>query len=159
MPNQLACVDINGNMQNEHKPSSELKMHLNIYRQRNDVKAIVHAHPVFATAYAVCGKPLDKKYITEAVVSLGEVPVTQFALPSSQDLADSCNPYIQDYQALLLANHGALTWDRTLEAALFKLETIEQLAKISFLAEAMHAKELTLQQVNKLIALRAVYDL
>jgi L-fuculose-phosphate aldolase len=157
-PQGLICVDINGNkICGSSKASSEIKLHLNIYKKLDWVNAVIHAHPTFCSIFAVCNKPLDKKYLTEAVVSLGDVPVTQFALPSTDELALSCDPYLKDYKALLLANHGAVVWDKTLESALYKLETLEHTARISFFADIAGATQLSERQTQQLIELRKIY--
>lgn len=152
-PDMLALLDIDGNVLNENVPSSEVKMHLNIYKKRPDIRAIVHAHPPFSTAFAAAGRALDKKYLTELVMTLGDVPITEFALPGSDELALSCDPYLSK-NALLLRNHGALSWDTTLYGALYKMETIEQTAKVTFLADMMNAPELDEEKVKKLLLLR-----
>ena len=113
------------------KPSSETKMHLRIYQENPAVRAVVHAHPPAATAFAAAGLPLDRPVLQEAVVQLGTVPVAPFALPGSQAVADSVAPYCQAYRALLLEYHGAVTWGTSMEQAHYRLECLEQLATVT----------------------------
>ena len=140
-PEMLCVVDGNGELVAEspdgRRPSSEIKMHLRIYHDREDVTAVVHGHPLYATAFAVCGKGLDRQIMPESTVLLGAVPLVPFALPSTQQLPDSIAPYLQSYDALLLANHGALSYGTDLQSAYFKLEALEYYAKILFIADQM----------------------
>ena len=106
-------------------------MHLRIYQENPAVRAVVHAHPPAATAFAAAGLPLDRPVLQEAVVQLGTVPVAPFALPGSQAVADSVAPYCQAYRALLLEYHGAVTWGTSMEQAHYRLECLEQLATVT----------------------------
>ena len=117
-------------------------MHLRIYQENPDVRAVVHAHPPAATAFAAAGIPLDRPVLQEAVVQLGTVPVAPFALPGSQGVADSVAPYCRDYRALLLEYHGAVTWGETMERAYFRLECLEQMANVT-----LHLKTLGCDRV------------
>ena len=114
----------------ERYPSSEIAMHLEVYRNRPDVGAVVHAHPPAATAFAVCGQGLTERYLIETVAGLGEVPVAPFGMPSTPEVAESIRPYLADHSALLLANHGALTWGADLWQAFDRMEVLEQTAEI-----------------------------
>ncbi len=128
----LVKLDLDGNLlEGSRKPSSETKMHLRIYRENPAVRAVVHAHPPAATAFACAGLPLDKPVLQEAVVFLGSVPVAPFALPGSAAVADSVAPFCQDYRALLLEYHGAVTWGETMEQAHYRLECLEQMAQVT----------------------------
>lgn len=128
----LVKLDLDGNLlEGSRKPSSETKMHLRIYRENPAVRAVVHAHPPAATAFACAGLPLDKPVLQEAVVFLGAVPVAPFALPGSAAVADSVAPFCQDYRALLLEYHGAVTWGETMEQAHYRLECLEQMAQVT----------------------------
>ena len=118
----------------ELKPSSEFKMHLRCYETRSDVGAVVHAHPPFATAFAGANVPLDQYGLSEAVMCLGSVPVTPFAVPGTTGVADSIEPFLCDHDALLLMNHGALTLGRDLTQAYYRMETLEHTAKITLAA-------------------------
>jgi L-fuculose-phosphate aldolase len=149
-PDMLVCVDINGISLNGKKPSSEIKMHLRVYRERADVMAAVHAHPIYAGAYAAAGKALDKYYMTENVITLGAVPLAEYAAPSTDEVPDSIVPFLANHRAVLLANHGALTWGKTLDEAYFLMENVEAAAKTAFLAEILDAKEIPAEKVDKL---------
>lgn len=131
-PAMLVLTDLEGNVLSGGRyPSSECKMHYMIYKKRPDAGAVVHAHPPVATAYAICRKPLKEPYLAEMVVGLGgEVPVTEFAMLSTDEVPRSIEPYVGDKNAVLLANHGALTWGDTLWPAFDLLEMVEQTAKI-----------------------------
>ena len=115
-----------------YRPSSEAKMHIEVYKQRPDVKAIVHAHPIFATSFAVAGIDLDKCILPEAVLTVGSVPVTPYALVSTMEIPDAIRPYIKNTDAVLLANHGALTMGTDVVNAYYKMETLEHYAHILF---------------------------
>lgn len=136
------------------KPSSELAMHLRVYRENPAVGAVVHAHPTFATLYAVQCVPLDQAILAEAVVQLGCVPVAKYARPGTEEVPESVAPFCKDYNAVLLANHGALTWGDTLNRAWFRMETLEFYAKIQYLSERgrlyVKANRLTGEQLEAL---------
>ena len=134
----LVKLDLDGNvLEGTRKPSSETKMHLRIYREDPLIRAVVHAHPPIATAFAAAGIPLDRPVLQEAVVQLGTVPVAPFALPGSQGVADSVAPYCRQYRALLLEYHGAVTWGDTMEQAHYRLECLEQLAAVTLHLRAL----------------------
>jgi len=135
-----------------YKPSSEIKVHLKVYKERPDVGAVVHAHPPYATVYAVAGIPLDKNMLPETVFSLGSVPIAEYAIPGSQELADGMVMYLQRHDALLLQNHGAVTVGQDLVSAFYKLETLEFYARITFLTSLIGGqKELPKNEIEKLI--------
>lgn len=130
-PDMIATVDIHGNILSKNlQPSSEIKMHLKVYQERSDIYAVVHAHPITATAYSICGTPFDKPYMPELVVNLGVVPIAPYATPSTEEVPNSIEPFLKDYNAVLLSNHGALTWGKNLLDAYFKMESLEFAAKI-----------------------------
>ena len=114
------------------QPTSEVKLHLEIYKHRPDVKAVIHAHPPFATAFAVVNQPLPKCILPEVEIFIGEVPVVEYATPGTRELADSVKPFLSDYTAFLLANHGALTIGGDLEDAYFKMEIVEEYCRVLF---------------------------
>ncbi len=137
------------------KPSSEIKLHLMAYKERRDITSVVHAHSPYATAFAVAGIPLDKPLLAEAVYTLGEVPLVEYATPGSKELAGCIDEYLKNHDALLLANHGVLTVGSDLENAYFKLETVEFYAKITYLTNIMGKQnELSKDEVDKLVKLR-----
>lgn len=131
-PDMLLVTDLDGQvLEGDRHPSSETKMHLAVYRGRSDVRAVVHAHPPVSTAFAVCRRGLETPYLAELVVGLGAVPCTpEFAMLSTDQVPRSVEPYLADHNAVLLANHGALTWGGNLWEAFDRLETVEHTAKI-----------------------------
>ena len=141
-----------------YKPSSEIKMHLRCYKERDDVGAVVHAHPPTATGYAVAGIPLDKYSMIETVIAIGSVPVTPYATPSTNEVPDAIAPYLQDHDVVLLENHGALTVGADLITAYYRMETLELFAKISLTAHLLGgAKEISRENIDRLISMRANY--
>lgn len=137
------------------QPSSEIKMHLEVYRQRDDVGAVVHAHPPTATAFAVAGMPLEKPIMPEVVISLGWVPVAEYGTPSTEEIPEAIRKYLQCHDALLLQNHGALTVGTDVVNAYYKMETLELAAKISLAAKQLgRVQEITPDNVQKLLEVR-----
>ncbi|MFN2165376.1 MAG: class II aldolase/adducin family protein, partial [Anaerolineae bacterium] len=142
-------------VQGERKPSSELKMHLEVYRLREDVQAVVHAHPPYATAFALAGVPLDQCLLPESVLTMGAIPLAPYATPSTEEIPASIRDYITKADAVLLANHGAVVWADSLEAAYYRMETLEHTATITHHALALGGpKALDAQQVDKLKQVR-----
>ena len=134
----LVKLDLDGNLLlGTRLPSSEVKLHLRIYRENPDVRAVVHAHPPAATAFACAGVPLDRPVLQEAVVQLGTVPVAPFALPGSQGVADSIAPFCRAYRAALLEYHGAVTWGDSMRQAHYRLECLEQMALVTLHLKAL----------------------
>ncbi len=141
--------------QNKWKPSSEFKMHLRVYQERPDVTAVVHAHPPIATSFAIAGIPLDKLIMPEAVIFLGAVPIAEYGTPSTMEIPDSLMPYIQDYDAILLANHGALSFGVDLNTAFFRMESTEFYAKLLMYSRLLGGERKFLAvRLKKLIDLR-----
>ena len=137
-PDMLVPCDLEGQiLEGDRHPSSESGMHLMVYRERPDVRAVVHAHPPFSTARAICRRPLTERYLAEMILGLGEVPVTEFAMPSTAEVPDSVRPFVRTHSAVLLANHGSLAWGPDLLSAFDRLEVVEQTAKVYFLVERM----------------------
>jgi len=137
------------------KPSSEILMHLAIYRKRREVEAIVHAHPPFATGFAVAGISLEACILPEVILTLGSVPLTPYATPSTEELPEKIEEYIKDYDALLLANHGAVTVGKDLFDAFYKMERLEHFAKVSLMARILGKERLLSQEeVAKLAEVR-----
>ena len=137
------------------RPSSELAMHLAIYRLREDVNAVVHAHPPTATGFAVAGLALDRALLSEVVLTLGCIPLTEYGTPSTNEVVDSLTPYIPAHDALLLANHGAVAYGPDMEVALSNMETLEHFAKISLVAHLLGgARQLPAAAVAKLVEVR-----
>jgi L-fuculose-phosphate aldolase len=119
---------ISGN--SKYHPSSELKMHLEVYKERPDVKSVVHAHPPYATSFAVAGIPLNKCVLPEAIMVIGAVPTAKYGLPSTMEIPDAIREYIKNSDAILLENHGALTLGSNLLNAYHNMETLEHTASI-----------------------------
>jgi L-fuculose-phosphate aldolase len=113
-----------------YRPSSEVKMHLEVYKERPDIQSVVHAHPPFATSFAVAGIPLDKCVLPEAIIVMGAVPTAPYGLPSTMEIPDRMRPYIKNSDVILLENHGALTLGTDLLNAYHKMETLEHTASI-----------------------------
>ncbi len=114
----------------DYRPSSEVKMHIDVYKERPDINAVVHAHPPFATSFAVAGIPLDKCVLPEAVIVIGAVPIAKYGLPSTDELPDNIRPHIKKNDVILLENHGALTLGPDLLTAYYRMETLEHTANI-----------------------------
>ena len=116
------------------RPSSELLMHLEAYRQREDIRAVLHAHPPYSIALTIAGIPFPTDIIPEVLALLGFLPAAPYATPGTQDLALSFSNLIKTYNAILLSNHGSLTVGKTLEEALLALERMELAAQLFYLA-------------------------
>ena len=159
-PEDLVVTDLVGRRLNgTRKASSELAMHLLFYRIRPDVNAICHAHPPTATGFAAAGRGLDRALLPEVVVGLGQIPLVQYATPGTPELSAVLEPFAPHYDALLLANHGAVTCGPDLLTAFFRMETIEHSAKITLAAEmAGEPVLLSSREVAKLLAARARYS-
>ena len=155
-PESLVKMDLKGNIiGGKGRPSSEVKMHIQVYKINPSINAVVHAHPPLATAFAVARIPLERPIIAEAVVNLGIVPVADFALPGSQEVPDSIKPYVKDYNAVLLANHGLLTWGENLKQAFFRHESVEHYCKILYYVNQIGSpKEFNCNEINDLIDIR-----
>ena len=119
------------------RPSSEVKMHMRIYAKRPDVKAVVHAHPMYATSFAIAGKPLMDPIMPEAVISLGGVPLAKYGTPGTMEVPDSIEGFLDDYDAVLLENHGALTYSDSLMNAYYKMESVEFYARLMYQAQML----------------------
>ena len=162
-PEYICKVDAEGNLieANEgFKPSSEIKMHMRVYKEREDVKAVVHAHPMYATTFAVCGLPLTEPIMPEAVLSLGTVPLAKYGTPSTMEIPDAVSEYLPYYDAVLLENHGALSYADSLMGAYHKMESLEFYARLLYQAKMLGGpKELTDEQVKRLYGMRRQYGL
>ena len=160
-PDMICKVDGQGNLKEpcKWKPSSEFKMHLKVYQERPDVKSVVHAHPPIATSFAIAGIPLDKLIMPEAVIFLGSVPIAQYGTPSTMEIPESLEPYIQEHDAILLANHGALSFGCDLNTAFFRMESTEFYAKLFLYARLLGGeKEIPCGEVKKLVELRKQFN-
>jgi len=156
----LVRLDPDGAAVGSGKPSSEWPMHEAIYRSRPDVGAVVHAHPPFATALACAGMSLDSPVLSEVILSLGEVPLIPFALPSTRDLARQVARGLGSRSAALLANHGAVTVGDTPRSAYYRMETLEQAAQIHLYTQVLGgARPLPRESVEALSSMGTGYRL
>jgi L-fuculose-phosphate aldolase len=160
-PDMMCITDLEGRkLQGDRDPSTEMLMHLEVYRQRPDVQAVVHAHPPTATGFAVAGIPLNRAVLAEVLTTLGSIPIAEYATPSTAELPEAVGKYIKAHDGMLLANHGALTVGPDLFSAYYKMETIEHFAKISLVARILGRENLiTRQEVERLQELRGTYGI
>ena len=160
-PDMMVITDLSGaKIAGERDPSSELKMHLEVYHQRPDVHAVVHAHPPTATGFAVAGIPLTRAVLAEVITTLGGIPIAAYATPSTAELPAAIREYIKSHDGLLLANHGALAVAGDLFTAYYRMETIEHFAKISLVARQLGREHLlSREEVQRLQGLRGMYGI
>jgi len=160
-PDMMCVTDLDGRkLHGDRDPSSEMLMHLEVYRQRPDVQAVVHAHPPIATGFAVAGIPLNKAVLAEVLTTLGSIPIADYATPSTKELPEAVRKYVRAHDGMLLANHGALTLGADLFSAYYKMETIEHFAKISLVARLLgNENVLTREEVTRLQELRGTYGI
>jgi L-fuculose-phosphate aldolase len=162
-PDMICKVNMKGEVisaSGKYKPSSEIRMHLRVYNERPDVNSVVHAHPPYGTGFAIAGIPLAKPIMPEAVIALGCVPIAEYGTPSTDEIPDAISKYLQNYDALLLENHGALTYGQDLMTAYFKMESLEFYAKLTFIANMLGGpKELNPEQVEGLLEIRRAFKL
>ncbi|HET9696968.1 MAG TPA: class II aldolase/adducin family protein [Terriglobales bacterium] len=152
----LVIIDRYGRkLEGERNVSSEVQMHLLIYNMRADAQAVVHAHPPTATGFAAAGIALDQPLVSEVVLTLGAVPLAAYGCPGTQALSDSLRPLIPEHDAILMANHGVVTYADDLERAFMQMETVEHFAKITLVARTLgNPKTLDADEVKKLTAIR-----
>jgi L-fuculose-phosphate aldolase len=151
----LAITDMQGKSLNNRKASSELAMHLLIYQERPDVKAVCHAHPPHGTAFAVAGLAIDQPILSEVILTLGCVPLAEYGTPSTEELTGAMRPLIKHHNALLMANHGAVAYGTDIWQAFDRLETLEHTAKIAILSRLLGgSRNLPADAIEKLINVR-----
>jgi L-fuculose-phosphate aldolase len=158
-PDDLVVIDSSGSrVSGLRKQSSEFAMHLLIYRLRPDVNAICHAHPVTATGYAAAGIPLDKPILCELVIGLGAIPLARYGTPGTAELSAAMAPLVQGHDAILMANHGVVTYGPDLLTAFLRMETTEHFAQVALVTELL-GKQVLLsgRDVEKLDAARKRY--
>ncbi len=162
-PNMIIKVDAQGqpiSKNSKYRPSSEIKMHLEVYRERPDIKSVIHSHPPYATSFAVAGIALDQCVLPEAIITIGSVPIAKYGLPSTDEIPEAIRPHIKETDAILLENHGALTLGTDLMSAYFRMETLEHTAKIVFLSRQLEAvNTLPQDEVDRLMDLRTKFNL
>jgi L-fuculose-phosphate aldolase len=151
----LALTDATGKALSNRKASSELAMHILIYSERPDVKAVCHAHPPHGTAFAVGGLAIDQPILSEVILTLGCVPLAAYGTPSTEELTEAMRPLVKHHNALLMANHGAVAYGSDLWQAFDRLETLEHTARIAILSRILGgSKNLPVDAIEKLINVR-----
>ncbi len=156
-PDMLVKMSLDGKvLMGKSKPSSEVKMHIRVYEENPDIMAVTHAHPPVGTSFAIAGISLDQAILPEAVVNLGSVPIAHYATPGSQEVPNSIAPYCKSHNAVLLANHGALTWGKNIFEAYYRLESLEYYATVLMYTGKIigRANELSCEQVDELVKIR-----
>jgi L-fuculose-phosphate aldolase len=155
----LIVCDLDGNkIEGSRERTSEIAMHVTIYRMRPDVRSVVHAHPPYATGFAAAGRALNVALLPEVIIGLGSVPLADYGLPGTPALTDGMLPYIPKYDAILMANHGAVSYGADVHQAYFRMETVEHFAQITFVAEMLGgARALPREEVRKLFESRGRY--
>lgn len=160
-PEKLVHIDKDGNVLDGlegYRPSSEIKMHLRCYAEREDVGSVLHAHPPVATGYAVANVPLDEYSMIETVIAIGSVPVTPYGTPSTNEVPEAIAPYLGEHDVMLLQNHGALAVGADVLTAYYRMESLELFAKISLNAHLLGgAQELSRENIDRLIGMREQY--
>ncbi len=162
-PEYICKVDAEGNVlqaNGNFRPSSEIKMHMRVYKCRPDVNSVVHAHPSYATSFAIAGIPLTAPIMPEAVIALGCVPIAEYGTPSTNEIPDAVEKYLPYYDAVLLENHGALAYSVDLLSAYHKMESLEFYAELLYKARQLGGpKELSQEQVERLYEIRRQFGL
>jgi len=159
-PEDMVVINIDGTwMSGSRNVSSEFQMHLTIYKVRPDVNAVVHAHPSTATGFACAGIALDQPLCSEIVLTLGSVPLAPYATTGTPELSQALMPYVSGHNAVLMANHGAVTYGSTLSEAFFRMEAVEHFARIVLVAKQL-GREVCLDtmSVEKLVVARERYQ-
>ena len=134
----LVIVDLNGHqLYGSKKVTSEIGMHLAIYNRRPDIQSVIHSHPPISTAFACAGRALDKPLCSEAIMSLGIVPLAEYATTGTDEVAASLADLIPGHEAILMANHGVVTYGKTVLDAFMKMETVEHFAQISLIVDQL----------------------
>jgi L-fuculose-phosphate aldolase len=158
-PGDLVIVDLKGKqIAGRRNVTSEIGMHLLIYRMRPAVAAIVHAHPPTATGFAAAGMALTEPLVCEVVMGLGCIPLARYGTPGTSELAQTLEPYVADYDAILMSNHGVVTYGDTLEHAYMKMETVEHFAQIALVTHLLGRQQpLEKVDIEKLLTARSKY--
>jgi len=160
-PEDLVVVNMAGRrVTGRRNVSSEIAMHLLIYKLRPDVHGVVHAHPPTATGYAAAGLPLNQALVSEIVISLGCIPLAQYATPGTAELTQALEPLVPNYDAILMANHGVVTYGSDLLQAYMKMETVEHFACITMVTHLLGRQQLLSDEdVRKLVVAREKYGI
>ena len=156
---EIVEIDITGRQTSGSlKPTNEIDMHLRIYRERPDVFAVVHAHPPTATGFGVAGLKIDDCVLPELILLMGQVPLVPYGTPGTPDLGEKLAPFIAENDAMLLANHGAVTMGKDLKSARIRMESLEHAAKVLFTAKMLgQVNPLGREQLKRLQAMRTDY--
>ena len=163
----LVRLDLDGNVLSSGggdsgglKPSSEIKMHLAIYRKSPLLRAVNHAHPPIATSFAAAGVALDKAFLQETVMLLGVIPVAAYAPPGSVDLADGAAAFCVDYHGALLEHHGAVTWGDSVMQALYRMESVEYTASVAMYSRMLgFTRTLNQERIDELVSMRSKWGI
>ncbi|MHA6529957.1 class II aldolase/adducin family protein [Paenibacillus sp. BAC0078] len=162
-PHMLVKVNLVGEILEAHegyRPSTEVKMHLRIYRELPEMNGVVHAHPPFGTAFAIKGEALDKMMMPESVIAMGDIPLAKYGTPSTEEVPDSIMPFLGKKTAVLLESHGALSWGKDVMGAYMNMERLEYTAKLTFLTRMIDGeRELPPKRIEELVALRSFYGM
>ena len=162
-PEYICKVDAQGNVlqaNGSFKPSSEIKMHMRVYSKRPDVQSVVHAHPIYATSFAIAGIPLTQPIMPEAVIALGCVPIAEYGTPSTDEIPDAVEKYLPYYDAVLLESHGALTYSDSLLNAYHKMESVEFYAELLFKSRQLGGpKVFSEERVEQLYEIRRKFGM
>lgn len=162
-PENIVKLDLEGNILEAPpgvKPSTEVKMHLRCYQKMPQCNGVVHAHPPYATAFAIKGEVLNKATMPEVVIAMPEIPLAQYGCPSTEEVPDSIEPYFNRCEAVLLENHGAITWGKDLTSAYLNMERLEYIAKLTYITRQLQGeRELPQERIDELIQLRAFYGM
>lgn len=158
-PADMVIVDLDGKrVSGKRNVTSEIGMHLLIYRLRPDIQAIVHAHPPTATGFAAAGIALTEPLVCEVVMGLGCIPLARYGTPGTSELAQTLEPYVPAYDAILMSNHGVVTYGDTLEHAYMKMETVEHFAQIALITHLLGRQQPLKQgEIAKLLLARTKY--
>jgi L-fuculose-phosphate aldolase len=164
-PTDLVLTDMQGKLLDRsragaQRPSTELAMHLTVYKMRPEICAVAHTHPTVAVGFTVAGVPLNKCVLPEVVCTFGMIPTAPYATPSTDEVSTSIEKYIEQYDAIMLDHHGALTLGGSIWDAFYKMETLEHYAQTLLVAHMLgEPKPLYASQVRKLLEIRGVYGL
>jgi L-fuculose-phosphate aldolase len=158
-PSDMVIVDLDGQrIAGNRNVTSEIGMHLLIYSMRPDVQAIVHAHPPTATGFAAAGVPLTEPLVCEVVMGLGCIPLARYGTPGTSELAQTLEPFVPNYDAIWMSNHGVVTYGDTLEHAYMKMETVEHFAQIALVTHLLGRQQPLKQvEIEKLLLARTKY--
>jgi len=159
-PSDLVVVDREGRrLSGRHDVSSEIAMHLLIYRMRPDIRAVVHAHPPTATGFAAAGMALSQPLVCEVVIGLGAIPLAKYGTPGTRELSEALEPLVPDYDAILMSNHGVVAYGDTLPHAYMKMETVEHFAHIALVTHILGRQQpLAGTDLEKLLEARSKYQ-